>query len=292
MIYKLERKLGKYAIPDLTKYIIGLYCVDYLLYYVLAAMGTNSYALFGFVPEYILSGQIWRIVSWILIPPSSLSFWTFIMLLMFYQFGMILQHTWGDFKYNFFIFNGLIVTLVTAFIGYFICRAMGMGTSILFPMNTYYVSLSTFLAVAACYPDMEVRLYFLIPIKFKWAAAIDIVYMIYEVVQGMKYGLAYQVVMIVASLINLAIMLYLLKTGSFSAKDRFKQAKRRTEFNQQYRAGASSGYKSASGQITKHKCAICGRTELDGDDLEFRFCSKCHGNYEYCQDHLFTHTHK
>ena len=63
-------------------------------------------------------------------------------------------------------------------------------------------------------------------------------------------------------------------------------------------AGASSGPSAfhtvkdkGAGQITKHRCAICGRTELDGDMLEFRFCSKCAGNYEYCQDHLFSHTH-
>jgi len=41
----------------------------------------------------------------------------------------------------------------------------------------------------------------------------------------------------------------------------------------------------------RHKCAICGRTEKDDDSLEFRFCSKCNGNYEYCSDHLYTHTH-
>jgi hypothetical protein len=41
----------------------------------------------------------------------------------------------------------------------------------------------------------------------------------------------------------------------------------------------------------RHKCTICGRTELDGDRLEFRFCSKCEGDHEYCQDHLFTHQH-
>ena len=47
----------------------------------------------------------------------------------------------------------------------------------------------------------------------------------------------------------------------------------------------------ASTSGPKHKCAVCGRTELDGDNLEFRFCTKCDGSYEYCQDHLFTHEH-
>ena len=41
----------------------------------------------------------------------------------------------------------------------------------------------------------------------------------------------------------------------------------------------------------RHKCAICGKTEADGEDLEFRFCSKCDGMYEYCQEHLYTHKH-
>ena len=43
--------------------------------------------------------------------------------------------------------------------------------------------------------------------------------------------------------------------------------------------------------MPRHKCAICGRTEKDSPELEFRYCSKCEGNYEYCQDHLFTHEH-
>ena len=43
--------------------------------------------------------------------------------------------------------------------------------------------------------------------------------------------------------------------------------------------------------ITRHKCAICGRTELDDENLEFRYCSKCEGNFEYCMDHLYTHEH-
>ena len=42
---------------------------------------------------------------------------------------------------------------------------------------------------------------------------------------------------------------------------------------------------------TRHRCAVCGRTELDNPELEFRYCSKCEGNYEYCQDHLYTHKH-
>lgn len=61
-----------------------------------------------------------------------------------------------------------------------------------------------------------------------------------------------------------------------------RQVKRRAEFKQDIRRNP---------RITKHKCAICGQTDEDDPSLEFRFCSKCNGNYEYCQQHLFTHTH-
>jgi hypothetical protein len=46
-----------------------------------------------------------------------------------------------------------------------------------------------------------------------------------------------------------------------------------------------------SNRIAVHRCAVCGKTELDDPDMEFRFCSKCNGNYEYCRDHLYTHKH-
>ena len=73
-----------------------------------------------------------------------------------------------------------------------------------------------------------------------------------------------------------------------------QQMKRHMEFKKQAKRAekrANMQYRGANGQITKHKCAICGRTELDDPNLEFRFCSKCNGNYEYCQYHLFTHEH-
>ena len=69
----------------------------------------------------------------------------------------------------------------------------------------------------------------------------------------------------------------------------FQQNRRRKEFKKAVSRGEAE-YRNPNG-ITKHKCALCGRTEKDDPNLEFRFCSRCNGNYEYCQDHLFTHEH-
>ncbi len=90
---------------------------------------------------------------------------------------------------------------------------------------------------------------------------------------------------IVASLLNFVIFF-------FSTRDMYRYNPKEIRRKQQFKkAVAQSRVNPSTGGITKHKCAICGRTEKDDPNLEFRFCSKCNGNYEYCQDHLFTHQH-
>jgi len=55
--------------------------------------------------------------------------------------------------------------------------------------------------------------------------------------------------------------------------------------------GKGAAAPKASKKVTRHKCAICGKTEESDPNMSFRFCSKCNGNYEYCENHLFTHMH-
>jgi hypothetical protein len=41
-----------------------------------------------------------------------------------------------------------------------------------------------------------------------------------------------------------------------------------------------------------HRCAVCGITEKDNPDMEFRYCVECDGgDYEYCMEHLKNHKH-
>ena len=291
MIYNLQRKFGRYAIPNLTKYVAILYVIEYLLY----AVGLYGYfgLYFIFDPRLVMAGQVWRLVTWILVPPiMSGPLQTFLTIFIFWQFGTILERSWGDFKYNFFLFNGVIVTVVLSFAAVYIGAAMGITVPYFGYMNTYYITLTTFLAVAACYPEMEVLFMFFIPMKFKWSAAIFFVFILIDVIDAIRYGAVYMLIAIVAALLNLGIMLYMLKVGSFNPRAGFEQAKRKMQWKAGVNKAGKTGNRSADGRITKHKCAICGRTELDGDDLQFRFCSKCNGNYEYCQEHLFTHMHK
>ena len=280
-IDKLERKFVRFGIPNLTIYMI----ICYVIGYALMIVNPGILNWLSLEPAYILRGQVWRLVTWVLYPPSTSGvLWFAIAVLFFYYpIGTSLERTIGTFKYTLYILSGVIFTILGAFILYFL---LGGNVLVGNVFSTYYISLSTFLAYAMCYPDMQVLLMFIIPVKMKWMAIFYVVIVVYEMIQYIMAGAWYLVIPIVASLLNFIIFYF--GTKDFSRYNP-KEIHRRNEFR---RAMEPQGrMKSGSGSVTKHKCAICGRTELDDPNLEFRFCSRCNGNYEYCQDHLFTHTH-
>ena len=273
---KMERKFGRYAIPELTKYIILCYVIGYALEVFQNMTGVGIMGYLALSPYHILHGQIWRLVSWVLIPPSGLD----IMLFFYYSLGTALERTWGEFRYNVYIFSGILFTVIGAFLLYFIggLQISLYGASII---STYYINLSIFIAFAANYPDMQVLLYFVIPIKIKWMAYLDIAYLAYNFIRVSGYGAWAVRMMILVSLLNFIIFFFMTRNYKTISP---REIHRKQQFKK-------AVHPKMTPNITKHKCAICGRTENDGDDLEFRFCSKCNGNYEYCQEHLFTHTH-
>ena len=285
----LRRKLEKYAIPNLTLYLIICYGIGYLMQYLVPA----GYQYLMLDPFLVLKGQVWRLVTWILIPPDSSNiFFVLITLYLYYSLGGLLERIWGTYKYNVYLFSGLLFTILGAFVlcGYSVLMGaqptmytglylLNHGNAVYFgQFSTYYINMSIFLACAASIPDVQVLLMFIFPIKVKW---LGIVYGIILLVNCIQGGIATWIV-VIFSLLNFLVF-FLRSKGKMHLS--VGQIKRQQEFHQKMRsAGQTKG-------ITRHKCAICGRTELDGDDLEFRFCSKCNGNYEYCQYHLFTHEH-
>ena len=279
LIDKLQRKFGRYSIPNLTMYIIILYAAGY----VLELFQPSFLSYLTLEPALILRGQIWRLVTWVLIPPGDFNILTLIMLMVYYSLGTALERAWGTFRYNLYIFTGMLTTLIGAFIVYGVFALQGTQIILGTTFSTYYISLSIFFAFAASYPDMEMLLYFIIPVKIKWLALIDACYILYAFIMGNWVNR----VVIIASLFNFLLFFlgglqyWIVSPSEFRRKHKFKKQVNSTPHS----------HTNKKNQITKHKCAICGRTELDGDDLEFRFCSKCDGNYEYCQDHLFTHEH-
>ena len=269
---KMERKFGRYAIPNLPAIIIALYVAGYILEF----FQPNILYYLTLEPYYILHGQIWRIVTWLIIPPSSLGIFTIFMLLLYYSLGKTLERTWGVFRFNVYILSGVLFTVLGAFLLYVI-----LGGDIVFGsffFSTYYVNMSIFLAFAVCYPNMEVLLYMIFPVKIKWMGILYGIFIIYEFIESSWVGR----VAIFASLLNFVI--FFLSTRNYRRVSP-KEIHRKQKF-----AKSMAGAAPKAG-APRHRCAVCGRTELDDPRLEFRYCSKCDGDYEYCQDHLFTHEH-
>ncbi len=298
---KLERKIGRYALPNLSLYLILCYAAGYLI----GLINSNFLNYLTLNPFAIMRGQVWRLISWVLVPPSSQNiFFLLIMLMFYYSIGTSLERTWGTFYYNVYIFGGILFTVIASFLlaGYLyivnadvlssgslymlsdgkttnsVLRVLADGyqNDFRFLFSTYYINMSIFLAYAATYPDLQVLLMFIIPIKVKYLGIVYVVLMVMDILQ-VGWLLAFT---IGASMLN--FILFFLMTRKNKPHRTPKQVKRQME------------YRSAARQrngITRHKCAICGRTEQDDPTLEFRFCSKCEGNYEYCQYHLFTHEH-
>ena len=301
-----KRKFGKYAINNLPLIMILCYGVGYII----KLINTDFLNYLTLNPYAIAHGQVWRIITWLIVPPSSSNlFFVMIMLFFYYSIGMSLERTWGTYQYNVYVISGIIFTVAGAFLlmGYSylthgaLVEAFGpMEYFALTAINfsTYYVNMSIFLAYAATFPEAQVLLFFIISVKVKWLG------IIYGVLLGMQFvsGNVYIRFAMAASLLNFAVFWIRTRKGSHFSP---KQIKRRMQFNKKYEGteggrvtggmftgtGAASDRSRQGKTITRHKCAICGRTELDAPGMQFRFCSKCEGNYEYCEEHLYTHTH-
>ena len=284
---KWEKKFGKYAIPNLTAVLIICYIAGYLLQ--LLAPAFMEYLTLD--PYAILHGQVWRLVTWIVSPPEGFGIFTVLMLVVYYSLGVTLERTWGTWRYNVYIFTGLFLTVLFSFVAMGLqYLAVGGGNPALMQaifaiqahaFSTYYINMSIFLAYAATYPDLQFLLMFVVPVKAKWLAILDLILLVWDFGTYWKARAWFGVAAIGAALLNFAIF-YFRSRSHFHLNPR--KIRRRAEFRQDARKGAQA-------RVTKHKCAICGRSDEDDPTLEFRFCSKCNGNYEYCQYHLFTHQH-
>ncbi len=278
-----EKRFGKYAIQNLSLMLILCYAAGYII----QLFNSNFLTYLTLNPYAILHGQVWRLVTWIVVPPSSLDPFTIIMLFFYYSIGTSLERTWGTYRYNVYLLSGMLFTIAGSFVWmgleYFTATESipAAYASVLFTygsmyFSTYYINMSIFLAYAATFPDMQVLLMFIIPIKVKWMG------ILYGVMMAYEFIFAGNIVSRIAlgfSLLNFVIFFFTSRKRVHLSP---KQMKRRAEFRQEVKRNT---------RITKHKCAICGQTDEDDETLEFRFCSKCNGNYEYCQNHLFTHTH-
>lgn len=280
-IDRMERRFGKYAVPNLTAYIVGCYIIGYAV----SQFMPRIFSMLLLEPVLILHGQVWRLFTWLFVPVSGNVLSLVIMSFLYYSLGRILEQNWGVFRYNLYIFSGIIFTVIGAFAAYFV---MGGGNSIVnmsFLFSTNYINMSIFLAFAVSFPNMEVMLYFILPIKMKWMALVYAAGIGYSFVLGNTPAR----IAILASILNFLLFFFSIRKKYYSSSMRKRSFEKKVNRAQHMRGKSQAGENASSAAV--HRCAVCNRTNLTNPELEFRYCSKCNGNYEYCQDHLFTHEH-
>ena len=284
---KLQKKFGKYAVYDLQKYLILAYCFGLLLN--MFSVPVTTYL--GFSMEAILHGQIWRLVTWVFCADSG-SIITLLFLYCVYSMARSFEQMVGTFRMNVYLVGGMLLNLFGGILVYLLTWGfLDQGISV--RLSNYDMLFTIFMALALCMPEATVYLSFLFPIKMKWMFLVYIALSVYQLYSFFSYGnaiggFAFGLLTLVVNGSQMLVALLNLFLFFHFSKIRLtrNQKKTQTEFRRQM---ASTPQTGAVG--TRHKCAICGRTEKDDPNLSFRYCSKCTGNKEYCQDHLFTHTH-
>ncbi len=269
---KLEQKYGRYAISNLMYYIVILYGMGLILY----LLNPMFYWLYlSLDMAAIFHGQIWRLVTFLIYPPALGSwvlsdiFFGVIALFMYHSLGLTLERVWGSFRFNVFFFMGVIGQILAALAGYVVFHES-------YYITTGFLNFSIFLAFAVCFPDVQFLLFMVIPIKAKWLAVAETAVYAYSFVKGTA-SIRCEIIL---SLIN--VILFVAMTRNYQRYSP-REMKRKHDFKTRIKAVPRGR--------TIHRCAVCGRTEQDDPNLEFRYCSKCKGGLEYCQDHLYTHQH-
>ena len=268
-------KHPRFGVNNLMLYIV----FGTLAVWLIGAMDTTGMvtSALAFDAAAVLRGQVWRLVTFVFIPQSS-GLWLFLFLYFYYFVGSTLEREWGPGRFTIYYLTGMLMTVIYGFITYFVT-----GRS--YFMTSNYINLSMFFAFATLFPDNIVLLFFIIPIKMKWLAVIDALYFVYDIVANLgRLGM-------MSFLPLVAILNYFLFCGAdlfYSVLPRKRTQRRNTvDFKREVR---KIKYETKNKNYT-HKCAVCGRTDADYPDLEFRYCSRCAGYHCFCQDHINNHIH-
>ena len=264
------------GIPNLMLFV----CLGIAAVYLINQMDPSRtlYYWLSFDRSLILRGQVWRLFSYIFLDTGGTVFWTAIMLIFYYTLGQGIENVWGTLRLNLFYFTGILIMDVY-------CLIFGGNAS------AYYLHLSLFLAYATLFPDAQFMILFVIPVKSWVLALIDLVMILLGVINFFPYNFF--------PLIALAN--YFLAFGKDcrnllppSWRLNARRAVKKASHPKTVPFNTAGSYQATHAKVKApytHKCTVCGRTDVDSPDLEFRYCSRCKGYHCYCSEHISSHAH-
>jgi hypothetical protein len=256
LLDRLQRRYGRWALPHVTEGLIACQAIVYLFH----EAKPEFLASIELVPSRVLGGEVWRLITFLCEPPPmnlvfALFFWY-----MFFLMGTALEHTWGTFRYNVFLLVGWLATVAVSFL------QPEQAASPAFLQG------SVFLAFAYLYPDFQLLLFFLLPVKVKWLALLQWIGYFYVIL----FSVPIAKLLAAASICNFMLFFW------HDILLRMKAGRRRM-------AQQATGIRQAG--TPRHTCAVCGVTNLSDPKMSFRYCSKCEGAACYCAEHLYSHQH-
>ena len=259
------------GIPNLMLYIV----LGTTVVYIMSQMSGNYflYNLLTFNRTLILQGQIWRLITYPLTYNISNLLLMAVSLFCYYSLGRMMEQVWGTLRFNLFYFTGVVMMDIW-------CMIFGGRASVT------YLNLSLFLGIATMYPDSQFLLFFIIPVKAWLFALIDL-------------GIVLMDLITLPFPYNFFSVISLANYFLFFGKDVLNLIPRSWQIKFKSRGKTKSQPKVIHFDTEKvkkapdytHRCTVCGRTDVSNPELEFRYCSRCHGYYCYCQDHINNHTH-
>ena len=210
---KIERKCGRIAVPNLMFFIIcGMFAV-FLCELIVPELRLTYWMYLD--RDLIFQGQVWRLLTFILIPTSTSPLWILFSLYFYYLAGSGLESQWGSFRFNFYYLIGMVGTIIAAMI---------TGSA-----DNTYLNFSLFFGFAALFPNFQVLLFFIIPIKIKYLAWLDALLFL----AGFIFGTWSARAAILFSLVNF----FLFFGGDFfrGIKQNLQYRKRQKEFRQYFK---------------------------------------------------------
>lgn len=258
LLDKLERNYGRYSLPNVTLGLIFLQVIAFILSISRWEILQGLYL----IPQLVMQGQVWRLITFLAVPPITNPIFAFFFWYLFYLMGSALENHWGTFRYNIYLLIGYIATVGAAFL---IPNAVA---------TNLFLQGSVFLAFAWLYPDFVLYILFIIPVKIKWLALLTWLGYLWTLITGEWISR----LMVLASICN-----FLLFFAS-DIRERIKTGKRHMEFQAKQTAERTR-------KEPFHRCVVCGMTDVTNPDMEFRYCPDCKDTPGYCSVHLPNHQH-
>ena len=254
LLDNLQRRFGRFAVPHVTEVLIACQAIAFFL------QSQAFLANIALVPRRVLEGEAWRLFTFLCQPPPynllfALFFWY-----MFYLMGTALENTWGAFCYNAYLLVGWAATVAMSFLQ---------------PdaeASPEFLQGSVFLAFAYLYPDFQLLLFFILPVKMKWLGLLQWLYYLLLIM----FGSLMTQLLVLASVCNFVLFFW------HDIVLRMKAGRRRM---------AHQAKTIHQANTPRHTCAVCGATNVSDPEMSFRYCSKCAGAPCYCAEHLHNHEH-